>query len=135
MEMSNEKYYNPDIGEICIGLEYERCDVESYTKLIVDELFSFRHFIKYSEEFRVKFLDIEDFESEGLVLNENETEHFQKKYCFYGNGGDDLVYFDANTSIIKMQKYIDKCSEPVFHGTIKNRSELRKVMEMIGITK
>jgi len=132
--MSEDKYYVPKIEEFHVGFEYEITTGYEWVKKIFCQkdfnTFLYEHLDNaiYQEMVRVKYLDKEDIESENWV-----------EKVWYNGGGYftidkfTLGFFDEHNIIISVLDHSDNII--LFLGTIKNRSELRKVMEMIGITK
>ena len=87
---------------------------------------------------RVKFLDREDIEAEGWYFNKSQTLPVYE--LFTPKGLYDLIkshpdFYGQDKYTVTLHESGTKNSFTLFSGTIKNRSELRKVMEMIGITK
>lgn len=134
------KYYQPEIEEFYIGFEYEFTDnvIESeWQKAIIkdgtqiDDI-TRKHKGANAYSLRVKHLDREDIESEGWVPLKLSEENFS-----WILETDKDVYFKLD---------FDKRNNPIvfisnselrtiFEGTIKNISELRKIMKMLGIEK
>ena len=129
--MSEEdKYYQPEIEEFCFGFEYEAKDpiAKEWVEFEVNLEFSSLWFASANKT-RVKLLDREDLESLGWGydktypgLNEDmfTTEEqildydYDSKYC--------RIYWRENNGDVTR-----------FSGTIKNKSELKKVLKMIGV--
>jgi len=135
-------YYTPEISEFCIGFEYETC----MRKKKGDEFVSYweKNTVEWKgwkEKWnippgilvghRVKFLDQDDIESLGFEKCTNKKEGkigayinkstytgiqpWKEKYYIYNN----YTMFDRE--------------ELVFAGTIKNKSELKKILKQIGV--
>jgi len=128
--MKENKYYTPKIEEFCVGFKYEEynnyrnewCnlilteeDLESLGSFMYNFLESFE-----SNFIRVKYLDKEDIENCGFV--------FQKFLLFKKN--NIFISFGHN-------KYtqINNGKRVLFEGTIKNKSELKKFLQQLGIEK
>lgn len=128
-EMSSEKHYIPHISEFHVGFEYElkSNDIwdEVASDLECDDINTLKDDIKYSR-IRVKYLDKDDIEAEGWS--------FQKEGVFKIVGTDNDIFemYQLARPWVTINSALLRKS--VFHGTIKNRSELRKVMGMIGVT-
>jgi len=124
------KFYTPEIEEFHVGFEFEEYDgVEGWKKRSVDayEISSFFHFANsYPELLRVKHLDREDLES--LGWNQTDYDTFRL--------GILEVYLEFNPeykTFIYESKYAPNVKETLFKGTIKNKSELAKLMKMLNI--
>jgi len=142
MEQSN-KYYIPDISEFHVGFEYEWTDgyTGEWTKEVVDSTTDLRYFREDADvEHRVKYLDREDIESLGFIYikHNNEYSSFQllsdntedfyelEFYCEDYNNEIWIEKFEANKNGTYNSYYI-------FKGVIKNKSELQKLLKMLGI--
>jgi hypothetical protein len=144
------KYYTPNISEFHVGFEYEEWDVraeDSYAKLVVRE--GQKLFMHDYCEYRVKYLDREDIESLGfeqislnayrkraddiihlvggegsyIILNMNISNGTTRKGNFY-------IGLRANTGELHGDVKTERC---LFSGTIKNKSELKRILKQIGI--
>lgn len=125
--MEKDKYYVPDLEEFHVGFEFE-C-------LLGDKWFEIKarlhHFCKtkYTEislmeggELRVKYLDQEDIESLGFFKWPDDDIYDLGEFQLHLGRYDDPY---------KVEIYDDN-SEYCFVGVIKNKSELKKVLKMIG---
>ena len=139
------KYYIPAISEFHVGFEYEHCH-SSIRFVMLDlrtgdrtnetepkeiwkkSVFTGNEFDvwKYSFKFddslrdgqiRVKYLDKEDIESLGF------TQTIEDQY--YKDDFELLIDDDLFIQIIKDDGFI-------FQGAIKNKSELKRILKMIG---
>lgn len=85
---------------------------------------------------KVKYLDIEDIESFGFERVISTEEGW---FHVFENGISLLLEYlnrnDTKGTIRIEQVMFDKPSPIVFWGTIKNKSELKKVLQMIGVLK
>lgn len=134
-----DKYYTPKIEEFCVGFEYE--EEEPYTgewsKLTVDIKTSLEWLNDRSGEFRVKYLDKEDIEDcgfshEGGKLIKDIIEHYTKEEYTLTH------YCKSNKVDLSWKSYRRDGSgefkwKTAFEGTIKNKSELKKIMQMLNI--
>jgi len=151
-----DKYYTPDISELHVGMEYERFN-HLEGKWIKDYL-DYSHFqtILNEEEcdwsehhIRVKYLDKEDIESFGFS-HKNIQESFQTeirncqlffgKKCIYESlEKNHLIYYikyfiEDNHCVIRLDNNETKQKNiQIFNGEIKNKSELKKILKMIGV--
>ena len=139
--MSNEKkYYVPSIEEFHVGFEYEIQDLhlkgvfrekeEDWIPTVFSKLttisdlwycLSYEDLVKGA--LRVKYLDREDIEAEGWVRKQLPHQYFLETYM--------LVDVKHGEYSIMNLRYEDN----IFRGTIRNRSELRRIMKMVGIKK
>jgi hypothetical protein len=112
-----KKYYQPTIEEFHVGFEYERCDGGySWIKDIyprASENTKLERLIPYT---RVKALDREDIES----LEIDDSVHIEF-YEFVGENEPNII--------IKPKSIYN----PFFKGTIKNKSELKRILKQIGV--
>jgi len=136
----NKKYYTPSLEEFHVGFEYESLQDNrqpekdnSWCKLALtwdDENFMKYYNNNVSTDYRVKYLDQED------IIELGWTEEKDSPDGRFSILKDDIHYY-----LIKYghnHKYEIRCMHPSykygsFLGTIKNKSELRKVMQMVGI--
>ncbi len=140
------KYYTPELEEFHVGFEYEYKSIKSWgwfddssghwvrTKFsggsIENEGTEVDEIEDGNNSVRVKLLDREDIESFGfdyyhsgryekddwlLIVNSDGTIRIKQSYS-YTEHNDTFIGYN--------QKYL---------GTIKNKSELRKVLSMLGI--
>lgn len=124
------KYYTPKIEEFHVGFEYEVLDFalnmqdKAFRKdiiTIVSDIANARDWLS-DGEIRVKYLDNEDIKSLGFVdrgMNRYTTDEF----IIVGGGNNPNFYYILNR--------IDQ--EGSFAGIIKNKSELGKILKMIGV--
>lgn len=136
--MENSKYYTPTIDEFHVGFE---CEYLNYKKewvptIITEESYMYQRdgeydndnpleinrSEKYKTSFRVKFLDHEDILAEGW--ERTRTTRFKIL-------SNDTTYLMSE--VVRGDWLINNEFDTVFFGTIRNRSELRRVMKMIGI--
>jgi len=142
------KYYTPEAEEFQIGFEYE---IRSgrWLKEYVDRWDAFRVIEDISESrIRVKHLDREDIESFGWEYN-NNAEPFPSRediepirsipiaFLYEKDIGDELhqwMLFLYDDGVVWIE-YIIECGVQgyVFKGRLKNKSELKKVLKMIGV--
>lgn len=143
---NNNKHYIPEISEFYVGFECEVIDLKGVSdnpyydweyRIITDIDLSHNTFLEdydgfYSlpealeeEKIRVKYLDQSDIKSLGFV----------KGSVWYTHEiGVRLAISKSDEMHIKIEKlYTDSHWNLVFDGIIKNRSELKKVLKMIGI--
>lgn len=141
--MLENKYYQPELWEFHIGFEYEvieMCSINGAPKHLQwnknrlaslgDSKFNW-YVKKYPKEFRVKHLDKEDIESLGFSLYKihagTTTHEFQSKDARY------MITFDHNFGSGWNITIMDEVDFIFFHGYIKNKSELKRILKQVGI--
>ena len=133
----NNKYYTPSIEEFHPGFEFQQKNSDTGDDIYDwDDMFMTTDFPEDISLTRVKYLDREDIESLGWkYCKEVYKDHTVEYYTIEGKGTFDLhqlrdgiiSIIDGTISIILDEKAV------VFSGTIRNKSELRRVMKMVGI--
>ncbi len=152
--MSN--YYTPSIEEFHVGMEFELLD-QTTTKMINDRKW---HTVTVSpnnnemgvsvafnripqllkrNEIRVKLLDNEDLESLGFVESKNKnlgiTEYIKYKLNWGFNDQSKYSIYQMNgvwNMVVTEQNSYDSPTA-VFRINVKNKSELKKLMNMLQI--
>jgi len=140
----DNKYYIPTIDEFHVGFEYERLDLDG----IHNEIFNV---IKNSNEYnlddslqslitmkhvRVKYLDRDDIEELGweyIGKLDAYIHKFEYNTDTTTNKVDNIMalrYEDNDTRIIIATNKYDHYR---FVGTIKNKSELKRLMKQLNI--
>ncbi len=124
------KYYTPEIEEFHVGFEYE---YKRYDGKWIYQVFDKGHLeneFDIYDKFRVKHLDQEDIESFGWIhcggkMSPGALQHYSKGEAL-------MTHVENNNELnIYLEAYdYDSC---MFEGIIKNKSELRKVLSMLGI--
>ncbi len=146
--MDNEKYYTPEIIEYHEGFEYEystSLDGKEWIKTTfdigcgdIDEMAGDWHDFSPNNRnrlFRVKFLSSEDIVKCGWKFG-TTIDGFDS---FYKNSN--ILFFSEkeHTAVITepigglAHLGMEKATESVFRGTIKNINELRTLMQMLNI--
>ena len=143
-----EKYYTPEIEEFHVGFGYERCDdgygwiKDTYPRAA--EHIRLKNLIPYT---RVKYLDREDIESlgfekckcpDGLLDNVFQLKtSYETKYVV--NFYQDIDNRTGFTQIMQRFRHEGANKEffgertTLFKGTIKNKSELKKLLKQLGM--
>ena len=137
-----DKYYTPSIEEFHVGFEYE--DYNKYRKEWIKSIWTREDFendshvyylfeLFYGKQLRVKYLDKEDIESLGFEYYKTHPGMNQMEF----EGGKYLLTYDPDFAgrgwlRIAMEGEGDVT---LFTGTIKNKSELKKILEMINVKK
>lgn len=148
------KYYTPELEEFFPGFEYEeysqgyQYDVKVLTKepevqlqilsepeLVTDwvkRVYELQNFVtiidgelsEYIPEIRVKYLDEQDIKDLGWQQDENyPTQYYLKDSDFTWT----LVDFEDFINIETSSRHVN------FNVTIKNKSELKRLMKQLGI--
>lgn len=127
--MSEEgKYYVPQLEELFVGFEYEvphtlngggwKLKTLDLCPGCPDGRLEYLECLIKAETIRVKYLDREDIESLGWVKYADGFRHGS----LYGL--QQLRNYRLRINIVH---------QTIFEGTIKNKSELRRLMKMLGI--
>lgn len=155
--MDKEKYYVPDIGEFCVGFKYEQFGPDGeWSKEIyggdnpaLGWMLPAEFFGKFCDEYvRVKYLDREDINSLGWhgcsVLDYKEKEHDFVDGWEFSLGDGKTTYVLQNVKYNKWVIWRQDCyneasgnwtAQDMFFGEIKNKSELKRLMNQLGINK
>lgn len=119
------KYYTPDIEEFHVGFEYEYLDHVDFDEGW-DEwregTFKDGESLEWHDEYRAKCLDHEDVTS--LGWEQTSYDQFKKDVYHLEIGEDNKLHIH---SFIRERAYV------LFNGTVKNKSELIKLLKMLGI--
>lgn len=137
--MEDNKYYKPSAEEFHIGFEYEILSDGEWKKTKVyyhslgrDVIIEIKNIGHWSSGVltRVKYLDREDIESLGWL---NTSKHEQVELFNFknkSNRGNELkllLRIDNNWTVIQDGE------SSIFCGCIKNKSELKKLMQQLLI--
>lgn len=132
------KYYTPTIEQFYVGFEYQEQDIApvEWVESKFTQYHQLEDIAKYIEkkEVRVKYLDYQDVISEGWEQTSKMTQP-----QFFTKDKYRLVLYNENfIRIFNSQSNVKMClnkdnEEQLFCGTIRNKSELRMVMKLIGI--
>ena len=139
--MENNLYYTPTIEEFHVGFEYERLWLHVEPPMWGKETFylndSHIKLMQYSlgdiePLARVKYLDQSDIESLGWV--NSEKLEFTKDTWILRKFEDGLIiYKDYSNGKFKYPWLYEDSTDKIFEGTIKNKSELIKLMQQLNI--
>lgn len=127
--MEETKYYTPTIEEFHVGFEYEvqqmeeLCGSLTYTEEYASFNYEFGDEINL-ERVRVKCLDQEDIESFGFKAVE-----LRFGAMLFSGSKYNIAYFPHSKMVSIYLKGVDI----VFKGNIKNKSELKRVLQQIDI--
>lgn len=144
--MENNLYYTPKISEFYVGFEYEEYQfLERNWKTVKCE------FIKPNTTidpkwFRVKYLDQSDVESLGWKTHNNDVFTLGKMIKDAPEDWHNLGNWKYRLMISQVIEPVDPCrifidnrnpsnggANQIFRGTIKNKSELIKLMQQLNI--
>ena len=133
-----EKYYTPSIEEFYVGFEYEaKCPItKEWTEFEVDLSFGSLWFASANDT-RVKHLDRDCIESlEWLYTGKSVANWYKLRGEFeIGNwtAYEAIMIHDPSCNWVKIH-VLDRGDEvDIFQGTIKNKSELKKLLKQLGI--
>ena len=140
-----EKYYTPEIEEFHVGFEFERPNTinrVSWVKTVFENGECAEQYCKYDES-RVKHLDREDIESMGFQTYKDEQGNpnvvYERELDKSNIRGNDLVHILHNHVSKWVGVFIGDSETPYsdwetrFTGTIKNKSELKRLLKQLGI--
>jgi hypothetical protein len=141
------KYYRPEDEEFCIGFEVETKTYvypDKWQKQIIDEGRDIDAIFGYAEDYRVKYLDEQDiidlgwehFDSDyDLAWKEKHGEDVKHYFIEVRGLGMFFLFFNVQQSKITIDFGEDEDSHHRYIDSlyIKNKSELKKIMQMIGI--
>ena len=132
------KYYTPEIEEFHVGFEYEYFDgTDDNEKLLFEingkiPLEIIKNWIQ-NNKVRVKYLDKKDIERLGFIQITDDCFNFPIKE-FRGRLNQEVRILVRDTILIYLAMEIgDKDNIVLFTGTIKNKSELKKLMQQLNI--
>lgn len=136
------KFYVPDISEFHVGFEFETSyplmqgSLDNWKKVTLelhtnDDFWSLYEGDAIPSEFRVKHLDREDIESLGFKVTTEPYRWQFTKDNYMLITGTYTSKEDVPKDIISIgdQRYDDT----IFRGTIKNKSELKRLLKQLGI--
>lgn len=132
--LQNGKYYHPSIEEFYEGFEYEMYDnMGTWHKVKFDLSQHVTDFyedsIKLDQgEYRVKYLDHSDILSAGWM--EGSEKYYDFASYALRSYKMRVWWHKKTTPTIEITNYLDNVN---FSGTIKNASELKRVMKMLNI--
>ena len=143
------KYYIPKLEEFCMGFEYEMEEygLPSYKKYILDIKTSLEFLEDHSDEIRVKYLNQSDieffgFEEEYAPDCYTEEDEIKLGYVLKLSSTDDIVlHLHTNNilSIVKQSVYDEHSGNwtacLLFKGKVKNKSELKQILQMLSVIK
>ena len=133
------KYYTPSIEEFFVGFEYEKED-SLEDNLWIKRTLDFNYgWLEIPQDFandkRVKYLDSSDIEELGfkLVFSDIGIECWKLGNFELRTDVDLGAYIDSDNLYSIFYNPYGKHYNCVFSGIIKNKSELKKVLNMLNI--
>jgi hypothetical protein len=122
-----DKYYTPDISEFFVGFQFELLTTDNtWLKREFDLCYTYEGELAfYIEGSRVKYLSQEDIESLGFVYRGIEY-----SCLIFTKDKYELSYFPEEQDMVI--GYTGDW-ETLFQGKIKNLSELKRILTMVGV--
>jgi hypothetical protein len=142
-----EKYYTPEIEEFHVGFEYQSMwGLEGINAEWHDEIYSEKNSIEHLiDSIRVKYLDKKDIESFGFgdlkksVCNWYLLEGvFEDGFASYGVWKYIRLQHDVERNKVAIRAYEYSLQEEevvLFQGSIRNKSELKRLLKQLNIIK
>lgn len=139
-----KKYYTPDITEFYVEFEFEYRNNSANEWVRYDDfrVGDIQRMNNQTHQYRVKHLDREDIESLGFKESSSFGYNTFKREIVSGDNSDEykICYIsdDEPTSVVVLKAnkaWVLGTSKwnPIFRGTIKNKSELKKLLKQLGI--
>lgn len=129
------EYYQPTLEDFTIGFEYEFLTGGVEWKKFVFDMDRPQAVLEnvrdYPTTFRVKYLDEEDIIELGGVLMHEEKGNPNKMFHI---GDHSIIWNQTGWCIITVRTKERHEDYTAFVGTIKNKSELRRILKQVGIT-
>ena len=135
------KYYTPEIEEFHVGFEYEwnNSNEDDVWKTSVADNEDCYHAVQdiinnLDRKYRVKYLDKEDIESLGFEYQDGKMiKDYSDDFIYKPNNNlqYNLTYvYEQNILRIHVEDlvYFEESYNYLFQGTIKNKSELKKLL-------
>lgn len=130
-------YYTPDITEFHIGFEYEKLNhyQNKYQQLIYEGDIGVKHIQENINDFRVKYLNVEDIQD--VLGIENVGNGIDLKFVL---SKSKFTYYEFEYNILIKTLCVTRCTtidylddDIIFEGTIKNKSELKKLLKQLNL--
>jgi len=132
--MEDNKYYTPSIPELHVGFEYEQLNhMNEWIPMKIKGLYWIIDNLFIKERVRVKYLDREDIESFGFVIDKNASIDDRQNFEMHGKsfGTYGITKYEKVKSII--YRYDGSKEYTLFDGIIKNKSELKRLLSQLQI--
>lgn len=132
------KYYIPEIEEFHVGFELDLFS-EAERKWVDYVVSTDSDFVELGvsiiqRQARVKHLDQEDIESLGWVFNELQSSDQPYGWTAYQFGDNKYLELWAKEFTVEIEETGPEGNQTRFDGKIKNKSELKRIMKMVGIS-
>lgn len=122
-----DKYYTPELEEFHVGFEYEmRVENEWFYRNVIPQWDGLKSMIK-ENSIRVKYLDREDIESFGFKQDHNHND-----VRFGYNDGSARIEHTPYQNRVQIYQW-GREEDTVSGITIKNKSELKKLLKQLDI--
>lgn len=153
--MESNKYYTPEIEEFFHGFEYEVWENSAYTEeKWIKETFEFfdekeiyhydcvdliPSFKNHGDSIRVKYLDKEDIESLGWKrdklrdLQLNKQLYYMNNWILFHDDQNHKLSIIVKDPSLNKEMLVNLKTTEVSYITIKNKSELKKLMKQLNI--
>jgi len=141
------KYYTPTLEEFYVGFEYEylfggtswQTEIGNQDDILLAYSTYEEHPEEYNTHYRVKYLDQQDIESLGFQYYAiNDKSYWGGTsiiYIYEGIKGNVFLYHVPNKGKIIIRQEEEQGETQLFEGTLKNKSELIKLLKQLGIEK
>jgi hypothetical protein len=142
----SEKYYTPSLEEFRVGFEYEVKaaprieDNDGYVKRVVkndEKLAAINHRLVDYPIIRVKHLDKQDIELLGFKFRGRSVDDWFKLDKYQDLNGwkfsEIIMHYGYNDKQLTINGIFGIEEDVLFRGKIKNISELKQVLKMIGV--
>ncbi len=146
--MENNKYYIPTEEDFYVGATFEKCEnprkpeeLSSWRLITVDNIIDLHHTCKYHmcginkySDFRIRYLDKEDIFDVTRGFPEWQSKFDPEdisfiNVSFYVDGVKYELYYTTTDKMLSVQE--DDFN--LFLGTVKNKSEFKRVLRMLNI--
>lgn len=130
------KYYTPEIEEFHVGFEFEFYDEDDkdWTITTIKNQIDLCNWTGLEINIRVKYLDQEDIESLGFEEDYDDSEG-NVWFRIYDTKYRLCLCEHTSHNIWIVDDYEESLDDTLFKGTIKNKSELKRELKMIGYDK
>lgn len=131
--LENSKYYVPEISEFHVGFEYYLKDINS-NLLEPKQVLKTNLMLLDIKQTLVKYLDREDIESLGWKLYSQELTN-RSNWCCFRNTQLELYVQLNNNYFPRLLSFKSRGGDHTgnFKIEIKNKSELKKLMQQLNI--
>lgn len=140
-----KKYYLPEVEEFYVGFQFEGVDIDDdicchlwkqYTVISPRQLFNVEYWID-QEEVRVKVLDredIEDFGFQPMIPINVDDPFYPVNEWLIDTINNSWHIVKSKTGEYQINYGMFGSNKVYFNGTLRNKSELKRVLKLIGFT-